>query len=72
MRYRRSVQSAIDLLRQYGSIVHLSDTNRPINKPSVDSKRNTDAEKLYKSKFTKSTVKYDDGLYIRHSTNFCL
>lgn len=42
MRYRRSVQSAIDLLRQYGSIVNLSDTNRPINKPSVNSPRNTE------------------------------
>ena len=47
---------------------------RSVNQPFGKTQQSDDNEALksYKKRFTKTIVKYDDGVYIRHNTNMCL
>lgn len=71
MRYQSLTNDSIESLRCYAKVMSLLDKKRDINKSS-DSTRNKDAERLYRNRFSKSIVKYDNGVYIRHNTNMCL
>lgn len=71
MRYQSLTNDSIESLRRYAKVMSLLDKKRDINKSS-DSNRNKDAERLYRNRFSKSIVKYDDGIHIVHHTNMCM
>lgn len=74
MTTRQKNALALKILRECCGLFTQLNKIRWVNQPSGKTQQSTDSEavKLYNKRFTKSIVKYDDGVYIRHNTNMRL